>query len=104
MEPGGELPADGYYVITLAYSHLGATWYDEVPWTRDTSWLLSEHRYLIDLADNGVMTWSVQVMVKTGEDADGNPIGAAVSPSSEQWQLTWRASSGKKATAPPPPV
>jgi hypothetical protein len=51
-----------------------------------------------------VMTGSVQVILKTGEDADGNPVGTALSPASEQWQLTWRAPSGKKPTAPPPPA
>jgi hypothetical protein len=78
------LPADAYYVGTLAYTHLGATWYDEVPWTRETSWILSEHRYLLDLADHGLMTWSVQVTAKTGEDEEGNPLGTAISPASPQ--------------------
>lgn len=108
-EPVGELPADAHYAITVAYFHLGETWNDEVPWTRDTSWTLSEHAYLLDLADNGWFEWSVQVMRQTGEDADGRPTGVPLSPPSESRLLVWNRSSGDgggdspESTPPVPP-
>jgi hypothetical protein len=108
-EPVGELPADAYYAITVAYSHFGETWHDEVPWTRETSWTLSEHAYLLDLADNGWFEWSVQVMRQTGEDADGKPTGVPLSRTSEVRMLVWNRSSGDGGSSPestpplPPP-
>ena len=96
----GTLPADAYYVITVAYARLGDTWYDETPWIQDTSWTLSEHDYLVGLSDDGQFQWSVQVMLRTGLDAEGKPIGIAISPSSETWSLTWLRAGG---TPPPPP-
>ncbi|NIV29970.1 MAG: hypothetical protein GWN58_10845, partial [Anaerolineae bacterium] len=66
----GILPGDAYYVITVTYSRFGETWKDETPWTRDLSWALSDHDYLVDLSDDGLFQWSVQVMRQTGSDAD----------------------------------
>jgi len=102
----GAVPADGYYVVTASYSHLGDTWYDEIPWLKDTSWTLSQHDYLVDLSDDGRFQWSVQVMRQTGLDADGKPTGIAISPSSETWSLTWQRAGGPPSPAtplPPPP-
>ncbi len=104
-KPVGELPADAYYAITVAYSHEGDTWYDEVPWTRDTSWALSEHQYLLDLSDDGQFRWSVQVVRQTGVDADGRPMGLPLSAPSRVRTLFWRRTSGggpETPTAPPP--
>lgn len=56
------LPPDGYCVVALAYDHQDKAWYDEVPWTRGADWMLTEHRYLLDLSDNEMFRWSVQVM------------------------------------------
>lgn len=106
-EPVGELPADAYYAITVRYSHFGETWQDDVPWTRATSWALTEHAYLLDLADNGWFEWSVQVMRQTGEDADGRPTGVALSAPSEVRMLVWnRRPTGGGGNSPggTPPV
>jgi hypothetical protein len=102
----GELPPDAYFVITVAYAHLGATWYDDVPWTQDTSWTLSEHSYLQDLSDDGRYQWSVQVMYQTGVGANGQPIGVPLSPPSEVRTLLWRRAGGGgggPGNVPPPP-
>ena len=106
-QPVGDLPMDAYYVVTVAYSRLGDTWYDETPWIQDTRWLLSEHDYLLDLSDNGKFFWSVQVMRQTDVDAEGKPRGIAISPSSDSWSLTWRkveSTSPPLPTLPPPPT
>ena len=102
-ESVGTLPADAYYVVTVAYYHLGDTWYDETPWLRETNWTLSEHEYLVDLADDSRFFWSVQVMLRTGQDAEGNPTGIALSPSSETWSLFWYRPAGSVPTPVPPP-
>jgi len=111
-QPLAGLPDDGYYAITVVYSHRGETWYDEVPWTRDTSWTLSEHNYLLDLSDDGRFWWSVQAIRRTGVDAAGNPVGETLSLSSDVWTLDWmRAGDGDGEptqspgqTPPPPPT
>jgi hypothetical protein len=102
----GELPPDAHFAITVAYAHLGETWYDEVPWTRETSWILSEHSYLLDLSDDGQYQWSVQVMQQTGVDAKGQPIGVPLSPPSDMRTVLWRRASGGggEAAQNTPPV
>jgi LysM repeat protein len=106
-QPVPRLPADGYYVITVAYSHQGETWYDEVPWTRDTSWTLSDHGYLLSLSDDGQFTWGVQVMRQTGIGADGSPEGEALSDPSAWRRLIWNLPSsgggGTRTGTPPVP-
>jgi LysM repeat protein len=105
-QPVGQLGPDDYYVTTVAYLHLGETWYDETPWTKETHWTLSEHRYLLDLSDNGQFRWAAQVMRRTGIDDEGRPLGIAVSPSSEVRTLIWEASTdgdGRDTPAPPGP-
>jgi hypothetical protein len=99
----GTLPVSAYYVVTVAFQHLGDTWYDEIPWLEETSWTLSEHEYLVDLADNSRFFWSVQVMLRTGQDAEGNPTGVPISPSSGTWSLYWYEPTGAPATPPLPP-
>jgi hypothetical protein len=109
-QPVGTLGADEFYVVTLAYTHFGETWYDEVPWTKNTQWLASEHEYLLDLSDDGRFVWSVQVVRQTDVDAAGQPSGTAVSPMSDQRTFTWTASGGgggggggSNTPEPPPP-
>jgi hypothetical protein len=92
--PVGPLPANVFYVPTVSYSHEGATWNDETPWTQNTRWTLSEHRYLLDMSDDGLFFWTVQVMRKTGEDANGRPVGRPVSPMSEERFFSWTHGSG----------
>lgn len=99
----GVLPANVYYAVTVSFSHLGDTWYDDIPWLRDTRWTFSEHDYLLDLSDDGRFLWSVQVMLRTGLDAEGNPIGRAISPSSETRSMIWQQPGGAPPTPPPPP-
>lgn len=98
----GELPLGAYYEVTVAYSRLGETWYDEVPWTQDTSWTLSDHGYLLDLSDDGQFRWSVQVVRQTGADANGNPTGIPLSPPSDVWTLIWRRAADGTPAVPPP--
>ncbi|HSJ53963.1 MAG TPA: hypothetical protein VLC52_09475 [Anaerolineae bacterium] len=100
QSPGG-LPRGAYFVLSVSYSHLGATWYDEVPLTRATSWELSEHRYLLDLSDDGWFQWSVQVVRQTGVDADDKPVGLVLSPSSQVWTLRWTRTGGGGPITPP---
>lgn len=82
-------PADAFYVITVSYLHEGSTWYDDIPWTRETSWRLSDHAYLPDLSDDGLLRWSVQVMRQTGQDPQGRPTGIPLSPGSFSSRLLW---------------
>lgn len=104
-QPVGSLPADAYYAVTVAYVHNGVEWYDEVPWTRGTSWTMSEHSYLLDLSDDGQFRWSVQVVRQTGVGADGKPTGLSLSAPSAVRTLIWRRPSGGGGggTPPPPP-
>jgi hypothetical protein len=99
----GELPSDAFYEVSVAYIHLGQTWHDDVPWTRDTSWTLSEHAYLKDLSDNDEFRWSVQVMRQTGTDAGGKPVGVPLSPQSEERLLIWKTAD-VGGPGPPPPL
>jgi hypothetical protein len=105
--PVAGLPVDAFYVITVAYAHNGETWYDEVPWTRNTNWTLSEHDYLLELSDDGWFRWSVQVVRRTGIGADGSPEGVTLGEPSATWRLNWKppASGGSKSSTPavPPP-
>jgi hypothetical protein len=95
------LPTNGYYAVTVSFTHFGETWYDEIPWLQTTSWTLSSHDYLVDLSDDGVFLWSVQVMLRTESDAEGKPVGIPISPSSETWSLIWQSAAG--TPLPPPP-
>jgi hypothetical protein len=105
-QPVGQLAPNEYYVPTVAYLHFGETWYDETPWTKETSWALSDHRYLLELSDNGEFRWAVRVMRRTGINDKGQPTGVARSPMSEVRVLIWRRASGGgggQATSEPPP-
>jgi hypothetical protein len=101
-QPVGSLGANAYYVVTLSYLHSGSVWYDETPWTKETSWLASEHSYLLDLSDDGVYTWSVRAMRQTGTDGDGRPTGMPLSPSSAERTFIWRRGGGGTSEPPPP--
>lgn len=100
-QAGVALPTDGYYAVTVSFTHLGETWYDEIPWLETTNWTLSDHDYLVDLSDDGVFLWSVQVMLRTESDSNGKPSGVPISPSSETWSLIWQSAAG--TPLPPPP-
>lgn len=89
--------------MTVSYTHLGAEWNDEGPWIVDTSWTLSERPYLRDLADSGILRWSVRVMLQTGVDADGKPTGVPLSAPSEEWTVIWGQGGQAPTAAPPPP-
>jgi hypothetical protein len=104
--PVGPLPEDAYYVITVEYTHLGDTWYDETPWTKETSWRLSEHEYLLSLSDDGRFRWWIQVMRQSGADEEQRPTGIALSARSEIWNLIWKGEDAGPAEGtplPPPP-
>jgi hypothetical protein len=105
-EPVAELAPDAYYAVTVAFSHLGERWIDDVPWTRETRWTLTQHAYLQDLSDDGQFWWSVQVVRQIGTGADGQPAGVPVSEPSEERLVTWRKPpSGEGLITPeaPPP-
>jgi hypothetical protein len=105
-QPVGVLPRDAYYVVSVAYSHQGDTWHDDTPWIKTTSWTLSDHRYLLDLSDDGLFRWSVQVFRQTRVDAEGKPVGVPLSAPSEVRTILWRDSSpggGPSTPTPPPP-
>mgnify|MGYP001036238772 CR=1 FL=1 len=99
----GQLAPDEYYVPTVAYQRFGDTWYDETPWTKGTSWALSDHRYLLDLSDNGEFRWAVRVMRRTGINNEGKPEGTPRSPMSEVRTLTWRRSDDASTPEIPDP-
>jgi len=87
--PSGELRSGVYYVVTLAYSYRGRTVYDSVPWVTTTEWDATEHDYLREVAERGQFYWSLTLMRQTGLDAEGKPVGAAISPMSEVRNFTW---------------
>jgi hypothetical protein len=99
-QPADELPLEAYYMITVSYTHEGETWNDDVPWTQDTSWTLSEHDYLLALADDSRFRWSVHVVQQTGVGADDKPIGVPLSPPSEVWTLIWKRPPGSEDKPP----
>jgi capsular exopolysaccharide synthesis family protein len=103
-EPVGELPADAFYVVSVAYIHFGETWFDDVPWSKDTSWTLTEHTYLKDLSDNDEFRWSVQVVRQTGTDAGGKPTGVPLSPKSEERLVIWKTEGSGGGSGVPPPL
>jgi len=100
----GTLPSNAYYVPTVTYKHHGATWTDETPWTKALSWTLSEHEYLQFLTDDGVFTWSVQVMRQTGTDpVTKKPVGVPLSRRSATRVVKWGAAQLQPANAAAPP-
>jgi hypothetical protein len=107
----GQLAEDEYYAITVAFTHGGEDWFDDTPWRKDAYWYLSDHRYLLDLSDDGLFQWQVQVIQQTGVDEDGNPVIVARSPESEMRELTWKIFPDLTPTkddpdpaTPPPPT
>jgi hypothetical protein len=93
----GQLPADAYYEVRVAYSpasNPAETWYDETPWRKETRWTLSDHSYLPGLSADGQFRWSVRVMRKTGQNAQGRPTGTPLSPTSGTRTLIWQATAG----------
>lgn len=103
-KPLNALPDDAFYVPTVTYLHSGQTWSDETPWTKASSWTLSEHGYLPSLSDDGVFRWSVQVMRQTGVDPiTGKPVGVPLSPPSETRTLHWAAPPTRPTRTPIPP-
>jgi serine/threonine-protein kinase len=112
-QPVGQLPQDGYYEVIVEYTPAQdpqTTWTDETPWVKTPNWTLSEHAYLPGLSADGLFRWSVRVMRKTGENAQGRPNGTALSPASTARTLTWQAppqagggnGGGGAPTSPPP--
>jgi hypothetical protein len=93
-QPVGQLPADVYYEVVVAWSHIEAkdqVYLDKAPWTKQTAWKLSERRYLFELSADGNFQWSVHVMQKTGESG-GSEVGLELSPMSEVRKLVWKGS------------
>ena len=89
-----QLADDELYMITIHFEHTDQIWTDKA-WTRNTSWHLNEHRYLLDVATGSRFEWSVQLIRQTGEDESGVPTGDALSPSSAARVFYWaRTTSG----------
>ncbi len=83
----GSLRPEEYFVVTIAYPHNGAIWYD-VHWVRETSF--QPPAYLKDLiTGDRRCTWQVVVMRKTGVDERGWNVGEAVSQPSAQRSFVW---------------
>jgi hypothetical protein len=100
----GPLLSNDYYAIKVTYLHSGEIWTDNVPWTKETSWNLSDHKYLWDqnLADDGRFFWSVRVMYQTSTDANGNPTGTPRSPESKVRTLIWQPPFARPTSTPIP--
>ncbi|MCB0158474.1 MAG: hypothetical protein KDD83_10130, partial [Caldilineaceae bacterium] len=89
-----QLADDELYMITIHFEHTDQIWTDKA-WTRNTSWHLNEHKYLLDVATGTRFEWSVKLIRQTGEDGSGVPIGDALSPSSATRVFYWaRTTSG----------
>jgi hypothetical protein len=102
--PVGPLAADVYYVPAVTFQHLGETWTDVTPWLKEASWALSDHGYLVGLADGGLFNWSVRVMRQTGVDpVTKRPVGVPLSAPSQVRSLSWRASGPAPIDTPIPP-
>lgn len=83
----GSLGTEEYFVVTIAYPHNGAVWYD-VHWVRETSF--QPPAYLRNLiTGDRRCTWQVVVMRKTGVDARGWNVGEALSLPSSQRSFVW---------------
>jgi hypothetical protein len=80
------------------------TWYDKTPWLKSTFWNLSEHSYLPAQSFDEQFRWSVQVVRRTGVDAEGRPVGIACSPVSEVWTLRWSKPPVEGPTSQPEPT
>ncbi len=106
-EPVGQLAPDEYYVPAVHYLRYGDSWPDETPWLKEPSWEMSEHRYLLELSDDGDFRWAVRVMRRTGINNEGKPEGTARSPMSEVRTLEWKRPGGggddDGGSGPPPP-
>jgi hypothetical protein len=84
-----KLTANEYYIITVFFKHDGARWNDYA-YTQTTRWSVAEHDYLLDLSDDGLFEWSVQLIRATGKDPLGIPTGKAVSAPSAPQTFLWR--------------
>jgi hypothetical protein len=83
----GSLGPEQYFVVTIAYPHNGAIWYD-VHWVQETAF--QPPAYLKDLiTGDRRCTWQVVVMRKTGVDERGWNVGEPVSRPSAQWSFVW---------------
>lgn len=96
----GMLAGDQYFVITIAFPHDGATWYD-VHWLKDMS--VTAPDYLTGLiTGDRVCTWNVTIMRQTGTDRNGAPAGVPVSQASANRTFTWQAAGTGGEPGPPP--
>lgn len=89
----GKLGADEYYHLHMERRPTteGEDWYGDYVYTKETSYL-AEGDFLAPFhppADRGEATvyWWVRVVRKTGEDADGKPIGIDIGANSEERTL-----------------
>jgi hypothetical protein len=102
-EPVGQLAPEEFYVPIVEWTRFGKQIFDETPWTKDSSWRMSDHEYLREYSDNGEFVWSVQVMRRTGTNSDGRPEGTPRSPMSEKRTLLWKRKGDSGGGGPPPP-
>lgn len=83
----GFLEDNTYFVVTIAYPHNQATWYD-VHWVKETSF--KPPAYLNDLITGSRRcVWTVQVMRLIGTKADGTKEGEPVSQPSIGRAFIW---------------
>lgn len=88
--PVGDLADDEYYALHLdAFRESdGSFWYGDYVFTKDTSYRL-EGAFLApfhppESQGRGLVYWWVAVVHKTGETADGKPLGVEISPQSDK--------------------
>ena len=62
------LSEDQFYLVAIDFHHQGHLWTDYV-WTKQTSWSMMEHDYLLSYSDDGEFRWSVQLVY----DRNRNP-------------------------------
>lgn len=83
----GTLQSDWYFVVTIAYPHEEAIWYD-THWVKETTF--SPPSYLKDLiTGDRRCVWHVTVMRQTGVNEQGWPVGEPVSYPSAQRSFVW---------------
>lgn len=80
---------DEYYVVTIDFLHDNHRWQDYA-YTKSTKWSTAEHKYLLELAQDGSFTWSVQLIQALSRNEDGVPVGVPLSRESVSNSLVWK--------------
>ena len=98
----GQLGQGEYYIITIKFRHSGQLWTDYA-FTDQAEWPLTNHGYLLDVADDDRFTWSVKVLRATGMSEDGVPTGDEISERSGERQFAIVAGAPAETKRSPEP-